>query len=101
MEESANLGEIFEFFFFKRSVPARRKLFFKNLRRNRRTNFLKVKKIKGYLRLRIPDTNRYIRVRQTPAQRLAKKKLGRALGKATYLRKSYYKSPKLYMRRRY
>lgn len=86
MEQS--LGEIFEYYFKKRTSPVKRREMRRKYYRNRRTNFSRLDPKKGYIRFKIPGTNRYIRVRQTSAQRAAKRKLGRALGKATYLRKN-------------
>jgi hypothetical protein len=86
MENS--LGYIFEFFFKKRTkrqkVKERRRQFY----RSRKTNFPRIKPKKGYVRLRIPRTNRYVLFRQTSSQKYAKHRLGKALGKATYLRKN-------------
>ena len=101
MEEKNNLGQIFEYYFKKRPYVIRKFNFLKNLRRNRITNFNRIKKIKGYTRFKIPNTNRYIRVIQTAKQKSVKKLVGRALGKASFLRKNYYSSPARYMRRRY
>jgi hypothetical protein len=86
MEHS--LGEIFEYYFRKRSTPVRRKEKRRQYYRKRKTNFPKIKARKGYVRFKLPGTNRYVLLRQTFKQRQAKRKLGRALGKASYLRKN-------------
>jgi hypothetical protein len=86
MEHS--LGEIFEYYFRKRSTPTRRKEKRRQYYRKRKTNFPKIKARKGYVRFKLPGSNRYVLLRQTAKQREAKRKLGRALGKASYLRKN-------------
>ena len=101
MEELNNLGQIFEYYFKKRPYVIRKYDFLRKLRRNRRTNFNRIKKVKGYTRFKIPNTNRYIRVIQSSKQKVTKRLVGRALGKASFLRKNYYSSPARYMRRRY
>jgi hypothetical protein len=86
MENS--LGQIFEFFFKKRTkrqkIKERRRQYY----RYKRTNFSRIKSRRGYIRFRLPKTNRYVLVRQTYDQRMAKMKLGRALGKKVSLRKN-------------
>lgn len=86
MEQS--LGEIFEYYFRKRTTPVRRKEKRRIYYRGKKTNFPRIKARRGYVRFRIPGTNRYVLLRQTAKQREAKRKLGKALGKAKYLRKN-------------
>ena len=86
MEQS--LGEIFEYYFIKKTTPVRRKEKRRQYYRKRKTNFPKIKARKGYIRFRMPGSNRYVLLRQTAKQREAKRKLGKALGKATYLRRN-------------
>lgn len=86
MEHS--LGEIFEYYFRKKTkrqkIKERRRKYY----RARRTNFSRIKPKRGYIRFRKPGTNRYVLLRQTAPQRYTKHRLGLALGKATYLRKN-------------
>lgn len=93
MEQS--LGEIFETYFKKRTNRAKRREGIRKYYRGKKTNFSRIKAKKGYIRFKIPGTSRYILLRQTAEQRMAKRRTGKMLGKATYLRR---KGPR---RRRY
>lgn len=86
MEHS--LGEIFEYYFRKRTKSQKIKERRRQYYRARKTNFPKIKAKKGYFRFKMPGTNRYVLFRQTSSQRYAKHKLGKALGKATHLRRN-------------
>jgi hypothetical protein len=86
MEQS--LGEIFEIYFKKRTTPVRRKEKRRQYYRGKKTNFPRIKARHGYVRFKLPGTNRYILLRQTAKQRQAKHRLGIALGKAKYLRRN-------------
>lgn len=86
MEQS--LGEIFEYYFKKRTTPVRRREKRRIYYRGRKTNFPRIKPRHGYVRFKMPGSNRYVLMRQTAKQRDAKRRLGKALGRATYLRKN-------------
>jgi len=86
MEQS--LGEIFEYYFKKRTTPQRRKEKRRAYYRGRKTNFARIKARKGYVRFRMPGTNRYVLLRQTARQRDVKRRVGKVLGKSKYLRKN-------------
>lgn len=86
MEQS--LGEIFEYYFKKRTTPVRRKEKRRAYYRGRKTNFSRIKPRKGYVRFKVPGSSRYILLRQTARQRDIKRRVGKALGKSKYLRRN-------------
>lgn len=86
MEQS--LGEIFEYYFRKRTTPVRRREKRRQFYRAKKTNFPKIKARKGYVRFKMPGSNRYVLLRQTTKQREAKRRIGKALGHSVYLRKN-------------
>ena len=81
MEEKDNLGDIFETTFTKWTSHEKR-LKKKAVRRaHRGTNFKSLDPKKGYKRIKVPGSNRYVRIPLSPGERTTKKLIGGQLGR--------------------